>query len=116
MGSLFLVTNHGEMSAAEMFREFKRDKISPVVVLKKDEKTTVLLFSDSKTCKSFARRNLPKDWIFGNLVAEEEDFAYLKERGWETLRFTVPRRLREEEGELTIEILELRRDIVVQRG
>ena len=104
------------MSYHEMVKEFQQDNIAPVLALVKDTKTTILMFSNAKVAKQFARRNLPKDWINGNLLVHEDDFETIKKAGWETYRFTFPRRLRDTEGTLTVEIMEFTRDVEVRRA
>lgn len=116
MPDYFLTTNCGEMSFYEMSREFPKERVCPVVVLDDGEKKTVLLFFNQKIAKDFARRNLPKEWLKGVLQADEEDLAMVKSKGWDTMKFLFPRRIRETEGQLTVEVIDLKKETTVRRA
>tara|TARA_R110002020_G_scaffold16515_17_gene58336 strand:- start:4744 stop:5055 length:312 start_codon:yes stop_codon:yes gene_type:complete len=103
------------MSVQEMFRELAEEKIAPVVALEGEKKTTVLLFSTSEVCKKFAKRNLPKNWVNGELQAHEDDFNFVSKQGWDVEYFDWPRKVRNPEL-LNVVVLELSRETEVRKA
>ena len=111
----FLVSNHGEMSVQEMFRELAEERIAPIVALEGEEKTTVLLFSTSSVCKKFAKRNLPKSWVNGEIEVHKDDLDFVSSKGWDIEYFDWPRKVRNVD-ELGVVVLELSRETEVRRA
>jgi hypothetical protein len=111
----FLVSNHGDMSVQEMFRELAEEQIAPIVVLEKKGNVTVLVFSTSTVCKKFAKRNLPKNWVNGELQVYKDDLDFISSKGWDIEYFDWPRRVRNED-ELGVVVLELSRETEVRKA
>ena len=110
----FLISNHGVMSTHEMFRELEEDQIAPVVALEKAAGTTdVLVFSSSALCLKFAKRNLPKKWVNGEMQVRDDDISFIEEKGWGVERLSWPRKVRKEE-EITVVVMELSRETEVR--
>ena len=110
----FLISNHGVMSTFEMFRELKEDQIAPVVALEKsDGSTQVLIFSSSELCLKFAKRNLPKKWVNGEMLVRDDDVSFIEEQGWGVERLSWPRKVRKEER-ITVVVMELGRETEVR--
>jgi len=110
----FLVSNHGVMSTQEMFRELAEDQVAPLLALNKaNGVTVVLIFSSSSLCLKFAKRNLPKDWVNGEMEVHADDLQFIEDKGWEVERLSWPRKIRKEE-EITVVVMELTRDTEVR--
>jgi hypothetical protein len=102
------------MSTFEMFRELEEDQIAPVVALEKlDGNTEVLIFSSSELCLRFAKRNLPKKWVNGEMQVRDDDISFIEKQGWGVERLSWPRRVREEE-DITVVVMELSQETEVR--
>lgn len=80
---------------------------------------TLLMFSDKEVARKFAIKNFPKDWLVSVVQLADDDFEWIKDKGWLIENVNYPRTMNSHpDYELTYEVLNFktRPDVGIIRG
>lgn len=102
----FAISSDGQMTVAEMLSELKEHRIAPVMTVQLDNKIVVPLFSSKDVASKFAKRNTPKEYTIGTMLASGTDIKQIKEKGWEIEEWHFPKK-----RPIVVEVLELEREV-----
>jgi hypothetical protein len=107
----FIFCTLGEMNMKEILAECQKQGWAPLMIVKQNNGSVMIpCFQCQETAIKFARRNLPKNQLFGSAKFPSEDIAKLRknwveDRGWILEIMNHPRLVRDL-GEITVEVHE----------
>lgn len=98
------------MNLKDILAECQSQGWVPVLLLRTNEKTLIPCFNSQEKAIKFAKRNLPKDQIFGTTCFTEEDIQKIEKewiagKGWALEKLDHPR-LMKNLGEFDVEVFE----------
>lgn len=110
MDCWFVFATLGEMNLKEILVECQDQGWAPILIFRKDGKTFVPCFESQENAIKFARRNMPKDQLFGTTLLTDEDLGKLKiewveGKNWVLDRMSHPR-LVKDVAKLDVEVFE----------
>lgn len=89
-------SNHGEMKKRELIDECQQEKMLPILVMRTpNEGPIVPVFRNTKTAKTFIKRNLPKNWVCGLVNLTMHEAQLMDEKGWKAICYSFPRVLKD---------------------
>jgi hypothetical protein len=93
------------MTKKEFREECSSGKWLPILVMRTEEKIIVPIFDTALMAGQFVKRNLPQNWLCGVVDLQVKDAQLMDDRGWEAIKFTFPRKLKDV-VDFDVEILE----------
>lgn len=93
----------GMMTKRNIIDECHRQGWAPFLAFKEGETFIVPVFAKDDVARRFAKRNIPKDHLWGLVAPTDEEWNFIRERGWELREFSYPHRL---EAALDVVIVE----------
>ena len=81
MDQLAVLFTDGIMTHGEVHKECQAGKWVPVLVYDDGNGKILPVFTDQETCKSFIKRNLPKNWNHGAVCLTDENMEFMKSKG-----------------------------------
>ena len=110
MDCWFVFATLGEMTIQDVVSECQEQSWVPIVVVRMKEQTVVPCFSSQENAIKFAKRNLPKNQVFGTTLLTEEDLKklnseWIEKKRWHLDLMDHPR-LMKDLGKLDIEVYE----------
>lgn len=90
-----VVYTDGQLNLNEIRNECVPGKWIPLFVYRMslDENPTIPVFKNGMTAKSFAKRNLPKNWTCAAVELTYRDVEWIKEKKWIIKEMTFPQRV-----------------------
>ncbi len=102
----FVISAGGVLSKREFLDELRQNKICPLMVFSRDDKTFVPFFLDPYVGLEFARRNTPKTDCIGVVNLSEDEQKNLLNSGFELTQLDWPCK-----REVSVHVLFLEREI-----
>ena len=107
----FAMSNDGQMSAAEMQKEFKLHKVCPIIYFEENGENVVPIFPTQMRAREFANRNTPPKYTIGTVQAIDDDFNIINNLGYKIKEYDWPIK-----RNIQIMILSLNRNVQVHKG
>lgn len=108
-----VLCSDGAITADDVTGACRREQWVPLAVTRprgQPEATpTLLLFDTQQIARKFAIKNFPKEWLVSVVQLADEDYEWIKERGWNIEKIQYPRTMNSHpDYELGYAILEFR--------
>lgn len=106
----FVFSTMGEMNLKDILNECQNQSWVPLLIVRTNEEVLIPYFYSQENAIKFAKRNLPKNQIFGTTILTENDIEILKEnwvnkKGWKLQGLNHPR-LMKDLGKFDVEVFE----------
>jgi len=111
---LCILCGQEHMSYHDMLKECQSENWLPVLVMRINDKTILPMFENERFAARFIKRNLPKKWTTGVIAITPQDAERMNEKGWEAIKFTFPRKVKNI-VKFDVEVIECN-DVIVQRA
>lgn len=106
--SWFVFTTQGEMTLADVVGECQDGAWVPLLIIRTDKGVIVPYFPLQDVAISFAKRNIPKDQLWGTTGLTRADVQkllteWIEARGWKLEKMDFPKRIGDR-GNLDVEV------------
>lgn len=108
----FVFATLGEMNVKDVLQECQKQGWVPILVLRTEKETIVPFFDFQEVAIKFAKRNLPKNQIFGTTILTDNDMVKLNSEWIEEKKFKLEKfghpRLIKNLGVFDVEVFEFK--------
>lgn len=103
-----VIFSDGEIKLDDLKNDCREHLWIPIAVHKdRDGSVTVLCFNEADTAKRFAKRNIPKTWVHGAVLLNDDQIAFINSKKWKIEILGFPRIFRDNPDQvLGFEIVE----------
>lgn len=91
-----ILCTDGQIDYQAVVKECRPEKWIPIFAYyhaENPEKPVIPIFHTPDVARNFAKRNLPNEWQKGAVFVIPENITWMKEKGWEVLPMSFPRRM-----------------------